>query len=105
MGDMVIVAYRPKPGKADALLALVKDHAPFLRRLGFATDRTPLIMQAKDGALVEVFEWVEGAISKAHEHPAVLALWQDYEAVCDYLPLHQLPEAQDLFAQFKPIEL
>ena len=105
MGDMVIVAYRPEPGKAEALVALVKDHAPFLRRLGLATDRPALVMQAKDDVVVEAFERVDGASAIAHHNPDVLALWTQFEAACDYIPLHQLPEAQGLFAQFIPIEL
>ncbi len=105
MGDMVIVAYRPKPGKEAELLALVADHAPFLRRLGLATDRPALAMRAKDGTIIEVFEWAAGAIARAHEHPAVQALWGEYAAACDYVPLHDLPEASNLFAQFEPIEL
>ncbi len=105
MSDMVIVAYRPKPGKEDELLALTRDHVPELRRLGLATDRTPLAMRSKDGIIVEVFEWQDGAINAAHTHPDVLAMWERYGAVCHYVPLNELPEARDMFAQFEPIEL
>jgi len=105
MGDMVIVAYRPKPGKEHELLALTRDHVPELRRLGLATDRTPLAMRSKDGLIVEVFEWQDGAIESAHTHPDVLAMWERYGAVCDYVPLHELPETRDMFAQFEPIAL
>jgi hypothetical protein len=62
-------------------------------------------MRAKDGVVVEVFEWREGAVAKAHEHPEVLAMWAKYEAVCDYTRLTNLSEAHDLFATFEPIEL
>lgn len=102
---MVIVAYRPKPGREDALLALLRDHGPELRRLGLATDRPTVAMRSKDGAVVEVFEWKEGAIASAHENPEILTMWEKYAAVCDYVPLHQLPEAKDTFAQFEPIDL
>ena len=105
MGDMVIVAYRPKPGLDGELLQLVKDHVPLLRRLGLASDRPALAMRGKDGVIVEVFEWKSGAIALAHENSDVHALWARYAAVCDYLPLHELPEAKDMFAQFEPIEL
>lgn len=105
MGDMVIVAYRPKPGREDELLELTRDHVPELRRLGLATDRATLAMQSKDGIIVEVFEWQDGAINAAHSHPDVIAMWERYAAVCDYVPLHELPEARDMFAQFAPIEL
>lgn len=105
MGDMVIVAYRPKPGREDDLLQLTRDHVPELRRLGLATERPPLAMRARDGVIIEVFEWEEGAIATAHQNADVLAMWSRYEAVCDYVPLRDLPEAGDMFAQFEPIDL
>ncbi len=105
MGDMVIVAYRPKAGQEAELLALVKDHVPLLRRLGFATDRPAVAMQGSDGVIVEVFEWEPGAIALAHENTEMHALWTKFDHVCEYVPLNQLPEASEMFAQFKPIEL
>ncbi len=105
MGVMVIVAYKPKVGEEDALLALTRGHVPALRQLGLATDRPALAMQAKDGSIVEVFEWADGAIEKAHTHPDVLAMWEKYAAVCDYVPIKTLAEAGDMFAEFVPIEL
>jgi hypothetical protein len=105
MGDMVIVGYRAKSGCEDALLALTKQHVPVLRRLGLATNRPTLAMRSKDGVILEVFEWCEGAIASAHENPDVLEIWGRYAAVCDYVPLSELPEAKDLFAQFEPIDL
>ena len=58
---IVIVAYRPKPGKADILLAEVRDHVHLLRSEGLATDRLATVMRAKDGAIIEVFEWASPA--------------------------------------------
>ncbi len=105
MGDMVIVAYKPKPGRDADLLALTRDHVPALRRLGFATERPTLAMRNKDGVILEVFEWADGAMARAHSHPDVLAMWEKYSAVCEYVPLSTLPEVKDLFAQFVPVEL
>ena len=105
MGDIVIVAYRPKAGCDDELLALVKDHVPLLRSLGMATDRSALVMRGKDDVIIEVFEWKAGAIAAAHENPDVQSFWAKYTAVCDYVPLHELPEAKDMFAQFEPIDV
>ncbi len=103
MADLVIVAYRPRPGCEAALLDLTRDHVPHLRRLGLATDRPSLVLQAHDGVLVEVFEWKPGAMEAAHAQPEVLALWKRYAAVCDYVPLASLAEATELFARFTPI--
>ena len=104
MGEMVIAAYRPKSGQAAALLELARDHTPFLQRLGLATDRSATLMRAKDGTIVEVFEWQDGAVAAAHEHPQVRALWTQYAAVCDYVALHEIAEAHDLFAMFQPVD-
>jgi hypothetical protein len=105
MGDMVIVAYRPQAGRDQELLGLVKGHVPFLRRLGLASDRPALAMRGEGGVIVEVFEWREGAIASAHDHPDVQDLWARYAAACDYVPLSDLPESEQIFAQFEPIEL
>ena len=104
MGDMVIVAYRPKPGQEDALLDLTRDHVPMLRRLGLATDRPCLVMRSGSGVIIEVFEWRDGAIAMAHQTPEIHQMWARYAEVCDYAPLKDLPEAGDLFAQFQPID-
>ena len=103
MGELVIVAYRPKPGCEADLQALVRDHVPRLRRLGLATDRAPVLGRARDGTVVEVFEWREGAVERAHEDPDVHAMWGEFTAVCDYVPLRDLAEAADLFATFTPL--
>ena len=103
MSDMVIAAYRPKPGHEAALAALLADHAPHLRRLGLATDRPAAIMRAADGTMVEVFEWHDGAIETAHTLPEIHQLWARYDQICTYVPLNQLAETAALFATFRPV--
>lgn len=97
----VMACYRAKPGQEAALLALVRDHVPALRRLGLATQREPYSLQAADGTLVEVFEWSSAkAIEAAHQHPEVHRMWAAFGQACTYVKLSQLAEAQDLFAEF-----
>jgi len=103
MGDVVIVAYRPLAGCEAALEALAREHVPFLRELGLATDRKEVLLRAKDGTIVEVFEWREGAVETAHSHPRIADLWARYAAVCTYVPLRDLAEAADMFATFAPL--
>jgi hypothetical protein len=92
MGRFVIVAYVPKPGKGEALLAV--------------SDKPGYVMKAADGTIVEVFEWRDaGAIKAAHESPAVLALWAEFGAACDFTPLAKLHEAQQMFAEFDAVTL
>ena len=98
-----IVAYRPKPGKAAELDALTREHVPYLQQQGLATARTPVVAKTADGTVIEVFEWVPGGIDKAHNHEGVQALWTRYAAACDFVPLKELPEAAQMFANFTPI--
>ena len=104
-GVCVIVAYRPKPGKEDGLLELVRSRVPTLRQEGLVSDRAPIIMRARDGTIIEVSEWKSReAIDAAHKNPNVLAMWQKFFAVCDCVPLNTLAEAAEMFAGFEPID-
>lgn len=104
MGKPVIVAYKPKPGQADALKALMQTHLPRLKAEGLVRDKESFIMEAADGTIVEVFEWLsDESIAQAHQNPEVQKMWGEYAQVCDYVPLNTLAEAGNLFAEFKSI--
>ena len=104
-GVCVIVAYRPKPGKENELLELVRNRVPTLRKEGLVTDRVPAIMRSRDGTIVEVSEWrSQEAIDAAPRNPNVLAMWDKFFAICECVPLNTLPEAADMFAGFAPVE-
>jgi len=106
MTRFVVVACKPKAGMSEALEALVRKHVSILRSEGLASDRPVSAMRTADGTIVEVFEWNSAeAIQAAHSNAAVQALWGEFGAACDYVPLSQIPEAQKLFAEFEPIEL
>jgi hypothetical protein len=102
---LVIVAYRPKPGKDAELLELTREHVPLLRREGLATDRPVVAARALDGTIVEVFEWTPGGVDRAHSNPTVLKLWERYAAACEIVPLNGLAESSTMFASFAPLNL
>ena len=102
---IVIVAYKPKPGKEADLLQLTREHVPLLRAEGLATGHPVTACQARDGTIVEVFEWADGGIERAHTNPVVMKLWERYAAACDIVPLTSLPEASTMFASFTPLDL
>lgn len=106
MGRVVIVCYRPKAGQADALVELMRTHVSILRDEHLVTARAPITMQASDGTVVEVFEWVSAeAIASAHGNPRVQAMWGRFAGVCDYVPIAEVPEAAKLFSDFSPLAL
>jgi quinol monooxygenase YgiN len=103
-GVVVIVAYRPKPGKENELVDLVRSRVPTLRKEGLVSDRVPTIMRSRDGTIIEVSEWKSReAIDAAHKNPNVLAMWNKFFAICDCIPLNTLAEAKEMFASFEPV--
>lgn len=103
MGRIVIACYKPKPGQEEALRALVAEHVATLRTLRLVTERAPIVMQAKDGTFVEVFEWASPeAIQAAHCHPGVLRLWDRFGTLCDFVPIAQVGEVSQPFSEFTP---
>ena len=108
MGRFVIAAYKPKPGMEPQLDAVVARHMKVLAAEGLVTDRPAYVMRAADGTVVEVFEWRSAeAIERAYNSAAVDIgqLWAEFAAVCDYVPLVSLNEAQQPFAEVEPVRL
>ena len=104
MGEIVTAVYRPKPGKAGELRALVDQHLPALREAELVTDRPTLLLGSKDGMLVEVFEWKSAeAAQQAHENEAVGRIWEAMEDVALFMTLADLPEATRRFPHFEPL--
>lgn len=102
---IVIVGYKPLPGKEKALEELMKTHVSRLRNQGLASDRDPILMQAKSGVIIEIFGWKSAAaIEAAHANPEVQKMWGEYEAVCEYVPVGTLEECTNLFSEFSPID-
>ncbi len=105
MGVMVIACFRPKEGKDELLLEVVKEHLPVLRKEGLITDREGYAMKSKDGSIIEVFEWKnEEAIDKAHKSEAVLKLWKKFEEACEYIPVSEIEESKNMFPGFEPLK-
>jgi hypothetical protein len=99
---LAIATYKPKAGQQQALYELVKKHLPILRSLELATDRNNYIAKAKDGTIIEVFEWTSlNAVNAAHQHPAVADIWEKMTMIADFAPLSSLSEAQRPFPGFE----
>jgi hypothetical protein len=104
MGRFVIALYTPKPGKGTDLEALVAIHVGILREQNLATDRPAYMMKAKDGSILEVFEWCSSeSVAEAHTNAVVQALWGKFSLACDYAPLNSIEECAGLFAEFEPL--
>jgi hypothetical protein len=100
---IVIVGYKPKAGKQELLRQLMRDHLPILKQQKLVTDRPSIMMEAKDGTIIEIFEWKsKSAIEQAHSNPEVLKMWGRYSEACDYIPVGKIEELSSLFSEFTP---
>ena len=103
---IVIACYKPKAGKNAALRQQMEEHLSTLKSQNLVTDRPSIMMEAKDGTIIEVFEWKSVlAIEQAHSNPVVLKMWERFGEVCDYIPVGQVEEAAQLFSGFIPLNL
>jgi hypothetical protein len=104
MGIIVIVGYKPRLGKEIELEDLMKTHHSILKAENLVTERDSIIARARDGTIIEIFEWVSSeAMQSAHENKKVLAMWERYENVCEYVPISEVPESSELFSGFEPL--
>lgn len=104
MGRIVISAFKPKEGKAEELKKIVLEHLPVLKSQNLVTERSSIIMEAKDGTIIEVFEWIsEEAVEVAHTNPEVMKIWDRFAEVCDYVPINSVEEAGFPFSHFSPV--
>jgi hypothetical protein len=104
MGIIVIVGYKPRLGKEIELEELMKTHNSILKAENLVTERDSIIARARDGTIIEIFEWVSSeAMQSAHENKNVLAMWEQYEKVCEYVPISEVPESSELFSGFMPL--
>jgi hypothetical protein len=104
MGILVICSYRPHPGHEDEARMLMQAHVPLLRDHGLITERAAVQGVAKDGALVEIFEWE--SVEKSSGAPAIAEIgahWKAMSAVMDFVPMASLAESQHAFAHFTPL--
>jgi hypothetical protein len=104
--EVVFALYRPHAGKDAELRRLISKHLPVLRKLELVTDRPAILVRAKDGTYIEVFEWRTEESSKlAHEHPEVAKVWEAMGEVADFPALESLEEAKERFSHFEPIAI
>jgi hypothetical protein len=105
MGIIAIACYRPTPGNEKKLLSTVRKNTLLLHSLSLITDRPTILMKSGNGVLLEIFEWKsKEAKVKAHKSLEVMALWNTMVELGENVSLKMVPEAKDIFANFKAIQ-
>ena len=102
MPNKVICQYRVAPGNEEKFETLLTDHWPTLHRLGLVTDdRSQHYKGAEQDddkpIYFEIFDWLDGAVDRAHERPEVMAIWEPMDSLCesrDGLPNMEFPHVE-----------
>lgn len=101
-----IVLYRPRKGKDEEVVNMIRDHFPFLRKLGFLTERKVMAMRTKDGLIIVVFEWVSfESIGMAEAHEGVQEIWMQASKISDFDKPGTVKEFSEVFPDFEPIDV
>ncbi len=93
-----LVLYRPKDGRENDLLAILKKHAPALRAAKLADREPAKLFHAADKrtgrtTFVERFAWAdETASSRAHHNKKVQAVWGAMDGVLEDMTILQLDD-------------
>lgn len=85
--QVVVCTYRVKRGKEPQFRRLLARHWRTLNRLGVVAKVPHLALRGlggeNGGDIVEIFAWKAGAFQAAHKSPAVLAIWEPMEQLCE----------------------
>jgi hypothetical protein len=105
MANTVFCHYRVASGNEAAFERLLREHWPTLHRLGLVTNQPSRHFKGEEqegGALyIEIFDWLDGAAGRAHEHPEVMAIWEPMDQLCE--PRHGKPRME--FPHLEPIDV
>jgi hypothetical protein len=103
-GETVICTFRVRADGEQEFRELLERHWPTLRALELVTDQPTQCYRSLDGdgpTYVEIFDWAEGGMQRAHEHPDVLAIWEPMGPLCeerDGRPAMEFPHFEALGA-------
>jgi hypothetical protein len=104
--SVAICTYRIRTGKEDEFISLLRRHWPTLRDLGMVEEQPSLVFRGTDESggtvITEILTWKNGDMpNRAHEVPAVMALWEPMGMCCEA----RLGRPPMEFPEFRPIGL
>ena len=88
MPNKVICHYRVPKANEREFEKLLEQHWPTLHRLGMVTDEPSQQFKGEEQdsgqpIYFEIFDWLDDAVDRAHEHPEVMAIWEPMDQLCE----------------------
>lgn len=102
--------YRVRKGKEKAFRAMLVKHYKTMCKLGLIDQKTPMrTYEGVDGSggpiFIEFLPWAAAdSAGRAHELPAVMAVWEPMEKMCESrngLPAMMFPHVKEIFLHGK----
>jgi hypothetical protein len=104
MSKIALVVYKPRKDKSQELVDALLTNIPVMRKLGLVTGREQIIAQAKDGSIIQIFEWVgEDSEEKAMAHPVVQEMWMKVSKLSDFQKPMAVAEFQEQLSKFETL--
>ncbi|HEY3164973.1 MAG TPA: hypothetical protein VGJ71_11465 [Candidatus Limnocylindrales bacterium] len=102
---MSLSAYRPRPGRDDAVLPHLREEVAALRARGHITSRPAPICRTARGEYLVIAEWAtQTSVDDAHRDEAILEIWRRKEQLVEYLEPAELDGIDIPFASYDVIE-
>lgn len=107
---VVLAVYRVAEKVQPEFFQVIRDKREYFSRAGLMTPRAPILLRSNISRefLIDIFEWASNeAIERAHSDPLVQRLWARMAElwIDGGLHLSNLPESEESFAGFEPVEL
>jgi hypothetical protein len=101
--ETVFATYRVRIAEEVPFVELLATHWDTLRRLELVTDAPSVVYRSVDEppTYVEIFTWVEGGFTRAHDHPDVLTVWEAIGQLLEPRAPHPMWE----FPHFLPVRI
>jgi hypothetical protein len=100
-----IIVYKPYKDREQELLPAVRASYIDLRKGGYVTSASPMVMKAKDDSIILIFEWKNEQMKHdAQTDPVIQKHWMLISKLCEFARPMNLIEFQEPFSEFETIE-
>jgi hypothetical protein len=104
MSKIALIVYKPRQDHTQDLIDSLLQNIPVMRKLGLVTYREQIVAKAKDGSIVQIFEWVEDdSQEQAMAHPVVQEMWINVSKISDFQKPMAVAEFQETLSMFEVV--
>lgn len=101
MQKLAFIAFKPRKGKTEELIAFLKRSFIILQTLKVASDKPQILASSLDGFIMQIFEFSSSdKPESAAIYPEVRDLWAEADKLSEFVKPASLKEFQEVFPSF-----